>query len=377
MIDPRSIVVFRRTILPWSETFVASQQLALTRFHPVFVGYARDAKGARLVEGHPTVLLSAHHVAPPLGKALLKYLGIVPGAWREAIAATQPALVHAYFGSGAIPAGHLARRLGVPLVVSYLGMDITVTPRSQAEVRRRRRAFAMADRVLCVSEFLARKLREAGCPPEKIQVHYTGVDVTKFVPSGEPPVPDQVLFVGRLAAKKGVIHLLRAMVTVQRTVPHAECVIAGDGPLRGELEGAAAALGVRARFLGVQTPAQVNALMQRATVLCGPSVVDARGNAEGLPFTFLEAQACGCPVVVSTSGGTAEGVADGETGYCVAPGDEGALADRLLRILTDPARRAQMSQAARAHMERAFNLRTQTAVLEGIYDDVIARAAHR
>ena len=377
MIDPRSIVVFRRTILPWSETFVASQQLALTRFHPVFVGYAPDAKGARLVEGHPTVLLSAHHVAPPLGKALLKYLGIVPGAWREAIAATQPALVHAYFGSGAIPAGHLARRLGVPLVVSYLGMDITVTPRSQAEVRRRRRAFAMADRVLCVSEFLARKLREAGCPPEKIQVHYTGVDVTKFVPSGEPPVPDQVLFVGRLAAKKGVIHLLRAMVTVQRTVPHAECVIAGDGPLRGELEGAAAALGVRARFLGVQTPAQVNALMQRATVLCGPSVVDARGNAEGLPFTFLEAQACGCPVVVSTSGGTAEGVADGETGYCVAPGDEGALADRLLRILTDPARRAQMSQAARAHMERAFNLRTQTAVLEGIYDDVIARAAHR
>jgi len=80
-------------------------------------------------------------------------------------------------------------------------------------------------------------------------------------------------------------------------------------------------------------------------------------------------------VVVSTSGGTAEGVVDGETGYCVAPGDEAALADRLLRILTDPARRAQMSVAARAHMERAFNLRTQTAVLEGIYADVIARAA--
>ncbi|MFM8910393.1 MAG: glycosyltransferase, partial [Gemmatimonadota bacterium] len=269
-----------------------------------------------------------------------------------------------------------ARALGVPLVVSYLGMDITVTPRSQAEVRRRHRAFAMANKVLCVSEFLARKLREAGCPPEKIQVHYTGVDVTKFVPSGEPPVPDQVLFVGRLAAKKGVIHLLRAMVTVQRTAPHAECVIAGDGDLRAELEAAATQLGVRARFLGVQTPAQVNALMQRATVLCGPSVVDARGNAEGLPFTFLEAQACGCPVVVSTSGGTAEGVAEGETGYCVAPGDEAALADRLLRILTDPMRRAQMSTAARAHMERAFNLRTQTAVLEGIYADVIARAGH-
>ena len=261
MSEPRSIVVFRRTILPWSETFVASQQLALTAFAPVFVGYEPDPKGARLVEGRPTILLSAHHPVPPLGKALLKYAGRVPRAWRDAIAATRPALVHAYFGSGAIPAGHLARALGVPLVVSYLGMDITVTPRSQAEVRRRHRAFAMADRVLCVSEFLARKLREAGCPPEKVQVHYTGVDITKFVPSGAPPVPDQVLFVGRLAAKKGVIHLLRAMVTVQRTLPSAECVIAGDGDLRAALEAAATQLGVRARFLGVQTPAQVNALL--------------------------------------------------------------------------------------------------------------------
>jgi colanic acid/amylovoran biosynthesis glycosyltransferase len=371
MSSPRRVVVFRRTILPWSETFIASQTLALRSYEPVFVGYAADPKGARLIEGRPAVVLADHSRIPPLGKALLKYGGHVPRRWLDAIAATEPAVVHAFFGSSAIPAGHIARALGVPLVVTYLGMDITVRPTSQAEVRRRRQAFALADRVLCVSDFLGDKLREAGCPPEKVQTLYTGVDITRFVPTDAPPEPAQVLFVGRLAAKKGVIHLLRAMSEVQQAVPDAEVVIAGDGDLRAPLEAEAAARGLRARFLGVQTPAQVNALMQRATVVCGPSVVDARGNAEGLPFTFLEAQACGCPVVVSTSGGTGEGVADGETGFLFAPGDEVALARHLIAVLTDPERRARMSRAARQRMVERFNLERQTRVLERIYDGVV------
>ncbi|MDH5233939.1 MAG: glycosyltransferase [Gemmatimonadota bacterium] len=367
------VVVFRRRILPWSETFIASQTMALHRYAPVYVGYELDARGARYVEGRERVLLADHSAFPPLGKAMVKYAGRAPARWVRAIAATTPTLVHAFFGSSAIPAHSIARALGVPLIVTYLGMDITVTPKSAAEVARRRRAFAAADRVLCVSEFLAVKLREAGCPPEKVRTHYTGVDTTKFVPSTEPPEKAQVLFVGRLAAKKGVIHLLRAMPEVRRAVPGAELVIAGDGELRGELEAAAQALDLPVRFLGVQTPVQVNALMRRATVLCGPSVVDARGNAEGLPFTFLEAQACGLPVVVSTSGGTAEGAVDGKTGFLFAPGDEAALARHLITILKDPALRQRMSKAARAHMEQNFDLARQTRVLEAIYDGVRER----
>ena len=156
-------------------------------------------------------------------------------------------------------------------------------------------------------------------------------------------------------------------------MPNAELLIAGDGELRAELEAEAKARDLAVRFLGVQTPAQVNELMSRATVLCGPSVVDARGNAEGLPFTFLEAQACGLPVVVSTSGGTAEGAVDGQTGFLFAPGDERALARHLISILKDPALRQRMSSAARTHMEQHFDLATQTRGLESIYDEVRRR----
>ena len=153
-------------------------------------------------------------------------------------------------------------------------------------------------------------------------------------------------------------------------IPAAELVIAGDGPLRDGLATEAAQLGVPARFLGVQTPAQVQDLMRRAAVLAGPSIADDRGNAEGLPITFLEAQASGLPLVVSTSGGTGEGVVHGETGYLFSPGDETALATHLTALLADAALRERMSIAARAHMEAHFDLARQTAALEAIYDDV-------
>lgn len=336
----------------------------------MLVGYSRDPSGAAYLVGRPQLLLQEHSLFPALEKFLLKSAGRAPRRWLRAIAETRPAVVHAHFGSSALPASRIARALRVPLVVTYHGMDITVAARTAAEAERRRRAFAAADRVIAVSHFIADALRAAGCPEGKIVVHYIGVDTSRFTPGPAPRAAHEVLYVGRLVEKKGVTHLIRAMAEVRRAVPAAELTVAGDGPLREGLEREAAQLGVPARFLGVQTPAQVQELMRRAAVLCGPSIADARGNAEGLPITFLEAQACGLPLIVSTSGGTGEGIVHGETGFLFSPGDEALLAQQLRTLLGDPELRARMSVAARAHVERHFDLARQTAVLEGIYDEV-------
>jgi glycosyltransferase involved in cell wall biosynthesis len=272
-----------------------------------------------------------------------------------------------HFGSSVVPARLVARALDIPLVVTYHGMDITVRAGS-GERTRRGESFAAATTVIAVSEYIARRVREAGCPPEKVVVHYIGVDTAYFSPGAEPRSDARVLFVGRLVAKKGAIHLVRAMVEVQRAIPEAELVVAGDGDLRAGLEQAASEAGVRATFLGVQTPEQVRLLMRGAAVVAGPSIVDARGNDEGLGMVFIEAQACGTPVVVSTSGGAGEGVVDGVTGLLFTSGDETALAQHLLTLLGDRATRARMGAAAREHVEKRFDLRTQTGVLEGIFD---------
>ena len=367
-------VIFRKRLLPWSETFIGAQVGAMSRYHPVLAGYSRDSRGAGYLEGRDVLVLDEHSVFPALERVLLK-AGRVPGRWLRAIAARRPSLVHAHFGTNAEPAALIASRLAIPLLVTYHGVDITSRPRSAAQQRRRRAVFRSADRVLAVSRFIAGAVRDAGCPPEKIIVHYIGVDTEFFSPSDRPRAASQVLFVARLVPKKGLIHLVRALERIAQRVPGVELLVAGDGPLRAEMEKEAAVRGVRASFLGVQTPAQVRELMRGATVLCGPGVVAATGDAEGLGIIFLEAQAVGLPVIASTSGGIAEGIADGETGLLHPPGDEATLAEHLVTLLKDSERRRRMGEAGRDHVLRNFDLRRQTRKLETLYDDVTARAA--
>jgi glycosyltransferase involved in cell wall biosynthesis len=369
-------VIFRKRLLPWSETFIGAQVGAMSRYHPVLAGYSRDARGAQFLEGRELIVLDEHSGFPALERLLLK-LGRVPRGWLRALAATHPSLVHAHFGTNAPPAALIAWRLGIPLVITYHGVDITSVPRSAAQRRRREEMFRAADRVLAVSRFIAGALREQGCPAEKIVVHYIGVDTEFFSPSDRQRAASQVLFVARLVPKKGLIHLIHAMQRVQERVPGAELLVAGDGPLRAELEKEAATRGVRATFLGVQSPAQVRELMRGATILCGPGVVASSGDAEGLGIIFLEAQAVGLPVIASTSGGISEGIVDGETGLLHTPGDEATLANHLVALLTDAERRRRMGEAGRAHMLRNFDLRRQTRTLETLYDDVTARATRR
>jgi glycosyltransferase involved in cell wall biosynthesis len=367
-------LIFQKRLLRWSETFIAAQGGALGRYRPVFIGYQHSSGGAAYLDGHHRILLADHTPVLGLGKFALKTFGRVAPSWRKALAEQNPTILHAHFGTTATVAIPIARALGIPLLVTYHGMDIAIEPRNAGQRAERARVFAAANRIIAVSEFIAERLRAAGCPPEKIVVHHIGIDTEHFSP-GEARHSDtpRILFVGRLVAKKGLTHLLRAMPRVQESVEGVELIVAGDGPLRAELEAEARQLGVRCRFLGIQTPDQVRELMRQATLFCSPSVVAADGNAEGLPMTILEAQASALPVVAFPSGGSAEGIVHGETGLVAPPADEEMLGQYLTELLTDRDRLTQFAAAARNHAVQRFDLRRQTALLEEIYDEVRGR----
>ncbi|HEX6134965.1 MAG TPA: glycosyltransferase [Longimicrobiales bacterium] len=367
-----TVLIFRKRLLPWSETFIAAQGRALRRWRPVFVGYAADRSGIGYIEGCERVLLSEYGALPGIGKALLKLTGRPPRSFLRALERTQPRLVHAHFGTGITPAAAIAEALRVPLIVTFHGHDIATAPRTARDAERRARSFARIERAIAVSEFIADRLHAAGCPPGKIVVHRIGVDTDRFAPAAAEAAGATVLFVGRLVPKKGLAHLLRAFPAVQRRVPEAALVIVGDGPLRGELEALARELDVNATFTGVRTPAEILEHMRRAALLAAPSIVTDSGDAEGLPITIMEAIACGLPVVASPSGGSAEGVRDGVTGFLVPAGDEEALGLRIADLLEDASLRARMGAAARALAVEEFSLARQTEALERIYDDVTA-----
>lgn len=173
------------------------------------------------------------------------------------------------------------------------------------------------------------------------------------------------LFVGRLDPLKNVPSLLRALAQLPDAGEH--FLIAGDGPLRGELEALARQLSLSGRvtFLGERPDAAL--LMQVADYLVLPS------HSEGLSNTILEAMAHARPVVASDVGGNAELVDHGGTGVLYPAGDVAALAGAVGAMRGDVALRRAMGRAARDRVARDFTLDATTRRLEAIYERVARR----
>ena len=169
----------------------------------------------------------------------------------------------------------------------------------------------------------------------------------------DPEVP-LVVGVSRLVPRKGFDVLLDAVATLDGV----HIVIAGGGRDADRLARRAAGLGPRARLLGPVSDDELPMLYGCADVFAMPCRERWAGlEAEGFGIVFLEAAACGIPAIAGASGGAAEAVADGETGYVVEPRDVHALADALDRLLGDAALRARLGSAARARVESALLVR--------------------
>jgi colanic acid/amylovoran biosynthesis glycosyltransferase len=374
------VAVYRDDLFRASETYIPAQGESVRRYRSHYV-CMHHVRALDVACGRTAVLNEGGRVNA-VRERVFKLLGVGPRVDRT-VRALRPALIHAHMGQDGAIMLPVARRLGLPLVVTFHGFDATATDetlrrqslRTRVYLRRREALKRGAQLLIAVSDFTRDRLLERGFPPEKIVVHYIGVDTEFFRPDPTVQREPLVLFVGRLIEKKGVAHLIAAMQEVQRRLPSAELVLVGSGTLRDSLERQAREAGVRARFLGRQAPAEVRAWMARARVLCAPSVQAANGDSEGLPIVALEAMAMGLPVVASASAGIPEAVVHGETGLLAGAGDRAALATHLQALLGDAELWQRMSAGAVRRVAERFDLRRQTAALEDLYDR--ARAAHQ
>jgi len=298
----------------------------------------------------------------------------------------QPALLHAHFGFSGLRALPLARRLAIPLVVTFQGCDATLhdeffrTNRFYAGrvyLRRRGVLNEQAALLIAVSNFIRDEMIRQGFSADKIVVHYVGVDTELFCPNPSVKRENFVLFTGRLDEKKGCEYLIRAMAKVQTTSPNLELVLIGDGPLRKGLEQLAAENLRSYRFLGFQPPDVVRQWMNRARVFGAPSIRAQSGDAEGYPNAFAEAQSMGLPVVSFNSDGVREAVVHCKTGFLAPERNVEGLSHYLQVLCADESLAARMGETARAHVRAHFNLRTQTRKLEGLYQQVLSRRANK
>jgi len=197
---------------------------------------------------------------------------------------------------------------------------------------------------LAISESTRDDLARRGVDPRRISVVRCGLtqaDYSVNVPPEDRRDP-VIVFLGRLRRYKGAQYAIRALPRVLAQVPDAKLILAGDGPYRSALESLSRSLGVaeRVTFLGAVSQREKVAALNRAQVAVAPS------PKEGWGLTVIEANACGVPVVASRSPGLIESVREGETGLLVPHGDDAALADGLIRLLTDRDLRLRQARAA-------------------------------
>ncbi len=375
MVSKPKIIIFSDHLLYPSETFIQAQASTLCGYEPVFAGSRRvaglDLPQKQIYTVNSGGLFGRFH------ELRFKISGTAP-ALRKRLGALRPVLLHAHYGPNGLRALPLANALGLPLITTFHGSDVTI-----ADLRHQKTylgfRYYLANKAklktggavfIAVSKFVRKKLLEQGFSPEKVRVEYTGVDTKKFrpAPSGDRPI---ILFVGRMVEFKGPEFLIKAASEVQRQFPAAELVLIGDGPLRKEMEKAAKQSLRRYQFLGVLKPEEVCNWMNRAAVLCMPSVTTRSGEAEGFGMVCAEAQAVGKPVVAFDSGGIPEIISHGNTGFLAEERDWQTLAGYLLLLLQNAELRERFGRAAREAVLRQFDLEHCTRQLERVYGMVL------
>ncbi|MGP5600664.1 glycosyltransferase [Glutamicibacter arilaitensis] len=368
-----TVLVWRWTLLPSSETFIRNQMVSYSSWKPIAVG----AVALETVNSAPDDrIIFSKRIWGRAQKAFFRVTDLSLNL-PKTIDSISPQVVHAHFAIDGMRMRAVAKRREIPLVVTLHGSDITSSP-SKPGIRgyryrlRLKKLFRDANTFIAVSDHIARAAVALGADRSKITV----------LPLGVPwkPAPDDTLsrknivFIGRLVEKKGLEYLLEALALVSRGgINGHRLTVIGDGPLREDLEARSDELGLPADFLGFLEPEEVHKHLEQAVCVAVPSVTGRDGDTEGLPTVVFEAFRASTPVVGFHHAGIPEAVRHGYSGLLTEERDIHGLAVAVGHLLTKESETRQLGRNARAAFEERYEIRDQTKKLEAVYERLISR----
>jgi teichuronic acid biosynthesis glycosyltransferase TuaC len=281
-------------------------------------------------------------------------------------------VIHAH---AALPCGYaaafLSRQLRLPFVVTIHGLDvfnrcfqdgIAAAWRRKASLE----VYENASRVICISDKVRQILLNGSCAAISAEVVHNGIDPNVFVPGSTPNGPPTLLVVGTLLAGKGQESVLQAVARLNREHPDLQCQIIGEGADRSRFAALAKQLGIdkRVHFLGRLSRAAVAEAMRNCTVFVLPS------RFEGLGCVYLEAMACGKPVIGCYGQGIEEIIRDGINGSLIPIDGLDQLVKKLRTLLADDELRTRVGKAGRRTILEGLTLSHQAQALTKIYEQV-------
>lgn len=292
-----------------------------------------------------------------------------------------PDLIHAHFGPNGVKAVN-AKLLGLincPIITSFHGYDAHFTDQTKNPKREYYRAlFKHGDLFLVNGNYLQNQLMELGCPKHKIEVLRLGIDLklfatrklTKF--SSEKNI--KLITVGRLVAFKNQrlgIHILKWL---RKRGWSASYTLVGDGPEKENLIKLADELGVsdHVLFLGKVGTVEISNILAEHDIFLMTSDKDKTGRVETQGLVTAEAQASGLPVLALGTGGTADTIKDGETGFLIANKTENQIIE-LISELMKPENYQKFSEAAVNFVHREFDLEKTQINLTQTYNGLLKK----
>lgn len=283
-------------------------------------------------------------------------------------------LLHVYFGHTGVHLLPFLQRWPKASVVSFHGMDVQARAHDPSYEPRLRELLQTTTLVLARSHSLLDRLRELGCPEEKLRVNRTGIPLDQF-PQVQRSAPNdgawRFVQACRLIEKKGLDDALHAFARFVQTHPRAHFTIAGEGPLLEPLTTLCGQLGITSNvtFAGFLKGRALCDLFHASHIFIHPSRITEDGNQEGIPNAMLEAMATGLPVIATLHGGIPEAVKKDVTGLLVPERDVEGLHSSMVQLTNDlwPT----MSEAAAADVRDQFESTAQIAKLEAVYNEAV------
>ena len=333
----------------------------------------------RLIVQHLGSVVTIKHVATMEDGSLWRKLRVFARAiveLRRALRSPQRLVVHIHFASRGSTLrkcilAWLTLRAHRPLILHAHGASFDeffgTLPRPLQQVVRA--VFARADCFLVLSsQWRQFYTQQCGLPAARVMVLYNPTSLPESIPVRSGRANVQLLFLGRIGARKGAFDLLQAYTALPATVrERTRLVFAGDGEVES-LRAQAAALGAQVEVHAWVDARQRDALLAESDIFVLPS------HSEGVPMAMLEAMASGLPVVTTPVGGIPDVVADRCEGLMVAPGQIQELGAALQKLIEDEPLRLRLGRHARMRAEN-FDIERYSADLARIYRRLLSTAA--
>jgi len=294
---------------------------------------------------------------------------------RRYLQAFAPDILHTIFIQSDIAAGLVQRDEGIPIHISSL--EGALVPWFASPFKRFTYKLGYAairnklSAVIALCQTTAfESVRDFGTPQNKIQVIYSGLHLKEFPfksgwPYMERQKPPIIGTIGRLSREKIPNLLVEAAPYVLKRFPETRFVLAGSGPEKENLEGLARQRGVRDKF------EFLGPIHQVALTLNGFDLFIFTSKFEGLPWTILEAQAVGVPILASAVGGVAEIIKDGLNGILLHTNDSNELANKISWLLENRDSAIAMGHAGREIIEKKFTVQREVREIQNLYEEMI------